>query len=161
MNNYSNTADPAYGDAAAPATAPGGQDDMIAFFAEIDDIKKGLVQYDDNVERIEALHKRSLDEIGDEDSSRSQLAALTEETRGLAENLKFKIKRLESKSQRDSTKRGQVNNVKQQFKNSIRRYQGVEANFQRKYKDRAERQYRIGMYAVFFPFYLPLRTTHS
>ena len=121
-------------------------DDMISFFAEVDDIKKSLIQYDDNVERIESLHKRSLAEISDdsEGASRNQIASLTQETSAMAQDLRNRIKSLESRSQRDSTKKVQAENVKHQFKTSIRKYQAIEANFSQKYKERAERQYRIG-----------------
>lgn len=121
---------------------------MISFFAEVDDIKKILVQYDDNVERIESLHKRSLTEISEDSEgwTHNQITSLTEETSALATNLRNRIKSLESRSQRDSTKKVQAENVKEQFKKSIRRYQAIEANFRSKYKERAERQYRIGQF---------------
>lgn len=123
-----------------------GQDDMISFFAEVDDIKKNLVQYDDNVERIESLHKRSLNEITEDTEgwTQNQITTLTEETSALAGQLRSRIKSLQSRSQRDNTKRVQAENVKDQFLKSIRRYQAIESNFRQKYKERAERQYRIG-----------------
>ncbi|KAF5102757.1 hypothetical protein D0Z00_000249 [Geotrichum galactomycetum] len=116
---------------------------MISFFAEVDDIKKSLVQYDDNVERIESLHKRSLDDISGEEANHNQVTALMDETRALSLSLRDKIKSLESRSQRDNTKKVQAENVKHQFTNSIRKYQAVEANFRQKYKERAERQYKV------------------
>lgn len=129
------------------STVSGGNDDMISFFSEVDEIKRSLVHYETNIERIEALHKRSLAEVADgsEGFTSNQLASLTEETSALARDLRNRIKSLESRSQRDSTKRTQADNVKHQFKNSIKRYQGIEANFRQKNKERIERQYRIGM----------------
>ncbi|KAF5094479.1 hypothetical protein D0Z03_002070 [Geotrichum reessii] len=127
------------------STVSGGNDDMISFFSEVDEIKRSLVHYETNIERIEALHKRSLAEVADgsEGFTSNQLASLTEETSALARDLRNRIKSLESRSQRDSTKRTQADNVKHQFKNSIKRYQGIEANFRQKNKERIERQYRI------------------
>ena len=144
LNNINNS-NP-YSAAPVASQAGGQQDDMISFFAEIDDIKKNLVQYDDNVERIESLHKRSLSEIGEDSEgwAHNQITSLTEETSALANTLRNRIKSLESRSQRDNTKKVQAENVKHQFKTSIRKYQAIEANFRQKYKERAERQYRIG-----------------
>ncbi|ODQ67553.1 t-SNARE [Nadsonia fulvescens var. elongata DSM 6958] len=122
-----------------------GGDDMIQFFAEIDDIKHNLVQFDENIERVEALHKRSLNEVSeeDEDWTQKQLTSITDETFTLSQSLKTRIKSLEAKSQRDSTKKVQAENVKRQFMDSIQKFQGVEANFRQRYRERAERQYRI------------------
>lgn len=165
MNNLNNgnpysDGNPYAAPAAGAATA-GGRDDMISFFAEVDDIKKNLVQYDDNVERIESLHKRSLTEISDDSEgwTQNQITSLTEETSALATTLRNRIKSLESRSQRDSTKKVQAENVKEQFKKSIRKYQSIESNFRQKYKERAERQYRIGEFFLWFLFALTIMLT--
>ncbi|ANB11891.1 Sso2p [Sugiyamaella lignohabitans] len=118
---------------------------MIAFFGELDDIKRNLVQYDDNVDRIEALHKRSLAEVGGEheDYIQGQIESLTQDTQALADTLKARIKTLQAKSTRDSTKKTQAENVKRQFLSSIQKYQTTEARFRQKYREAAERQFRI------------------
>ncbi|ODQ65850.1 t-SNARE [Nadsonia fulvescens var. elongata DSM 6958] len=123
----------------------GNQDNMIEFFAEIDEIKHTLVQFDDNIERIEALHKRSLNEVSEEgeDWTQKQLTAMSEETATLSQTLRNRIKNLESRSQRDTTKKTQTENVKMQFMNSIQQYQSIEAHFRQRYRERAERQFRI------------------
>uniref|UniRef100_A0A060SY02 ARAD1A16654p n=1 Tax=Blastobotrys adeninivorans TaxID=409370 RepID=A0A060SY02_BLAAD len=127
------------------AGAPGGgSDDMMNFFREIDEIKRSLVQFDDNVDRIEALHKRSLAEVGSEEQQTDRnLQAYVEETSNLSNQLRTRIKSLESRSQRDATKKTQVDNVKKQFMSSIQRYQSKEAEYRQKYRDAAERQIRI------------------
>jgi syntaxin 1B/2/3 len=127
------------GTAGAPA------DDMVAFFAEVDDIKKNLVQFEDNIDRIESLHKRSLTEVAGEDEqwTQNQLESVVQDTRALSENLKSRIKTLESRSQRDATKKTQAENVKRQFMADIQKYQTTEANFRQRYREVAERQYRI------------------
>lgn len=128
-----------------------GGNDMLSFFDEVDGIKNSLRQYDTNVERIETLHKRSLTEVSEDSEgfTHNQIASLTQETSALAQDLRNRIKSLESRSQRDSTKKIQADNVKESFKSSIRRYQAIEANFRQKYKERAERQYRIGKQTLY------------
>lgn len=118
---------------------------MVAFFAEVDDIKKNLAQFEDNIDRIENLHKRSLTEVAGEDEqwTQNQLDEISQETRALSENLKSRIKTLESRSQRDSTKKTQAENVKRQFMAAIQKYQTTEATFRQRYREVAERQYRI------------------
>lgn len=125
-----------------------GGDDMTSFFNEIDDIKNTISQFDNNVARIESLHNRSLNEIDvDQDTwNQKQIDSLVAETSQLSNTLKYKIKSMEAKSRSDSTKRVQVDAVKKTFMDSIQRYQSVEASYGLKYKQRAERQYRIGIY---------------
>lgn len=123
----------------------GGNEEMMAFFREIDEIKRSLVQYDDNVDRIETLHKRSLAEVGGEEQEQAErnLQGYVEETSNLSQQLRTRIKSLESRSQRDPTKKTQVDNVKKQFMNSIQRYQSKEAEYRQRYREAAERQFRI------------------
>lgn len=129
----------------AQLTGDSGGNDMLSFFNEVDDIKQALTQYDENVARIETLHKRSLQEISEDSEgyTQNQIVSLTQETSALAGQLRNRIKSLESRSQRDSTKKVQADTVKESFKSSIRRYQAIEAAFRQKYKERAERQFRI------------------
>lgn len=134
---------------------PGGrqdaymEDDMSHFFEQIDDIKSAINQFENNVSRIESLHNRSLNEIDTEidQMNQKQIDSLVAETSKLSGSLKYKIKGLEAKSRSDSTKRVQVDAVKRTFMDSIQRYQTVEASYGLKYKQRAERQYRIGKLA--------------
>ncbi|KAA8909922.1 hypothetical protein TRICI_004307 [Trichomonascus ciferrii] len=122
-----------------------GNEEMMAFFREIDEIKRCLVQYDDNVDRIETLHKRSLAEVGGEEQELAErnLQGYVEETSGLSQQLRTRIKSLESRSQQDPTKKTQVENVKKQFMNAIQRYQAKEAEYRQRYREAAERQFRI------------------
>ncbi|KAK9469877.1 t-SNARE [Lipomyces arxii] len=122
-----------------------GHDDMGAFFGEIDDIRTAISQFDNNVARIESLHNRSLNEIDTEQDqwNQKQIDTLVAETSQLSNNIKFKIKSIEGRSRNDSTKRVQADAVKKTFMDSIQRYQTVEASYSMKYKQRAERQYRI------------------
>lgn len=123
----------------------GGQNTMVAFFAEVEDIKRNLVQYDDNIERIEGLHRRSLAETHTdaEELIQRQAETLTADSQALSQSLKKRIKNLEARSQRDATKRTQSNNLKRQFMTLIQKFQATEAAFRQRYRDVVERQYRI------------------
>jgi syntaxin 1B/2/3 len=125
--------------------ATNNSDDMIAFFGEVDDIKRNLVQFDDNVDRIESLHKRSINEVGTENEEwiQKQMDGVVQETTSLSDTLRQRIKSLQARSQKDSTKKTQAENVKRQFMASIGKYQNVEAAFRQRYREVAERQYRI------------------
>lgn len=118
---------------------------MVAFFGEIEDVKRHLVQYDDNIERIEGLHRRSLAETNVENDEviQRQLETLMADTRALSQTLKTRIKTLESKSQNDSTKKTQTENLRRQFMSLIQKFQATEAAFRQRYHDVAERQFRI------------------
>ncbi|VVT55371.1 uncharacterized protein SAPINGB_P004563 [Magnusiomyces paraingens] len=119
-------------------------DDMVAYFEEIEDLKKTIAEYDSNVDRIESLHQRSLVEVNDEQLQilNSQIRALVDETSALAKELRGRIQQLLNESQYDNTKRVQADNIKTQFQSSVRRYQGVESAFRNRYREQAERQYR-------------------
>ncbi|PRT55202.1 Protein transport protein SSO2 [Wickerhamiella sorbophila] len=119
--------------------------DTLAFFKEVEDIKRNLVQYDDNIERIEGLHKRSLAETDAENDEfvQKQIDSLAGETKQLAETLKYRIKTLESKSMRNPTKKTQAEDLKRQFMRLIQKYSATEATFKNRYRDAAARQYRI------------------
>lgn len=116
-----------------------------AFFNEVDDIKRNLVQYEDNIERVEGLHKRSLAESNVESEAiiQRQLDGLQSDTRGLAVTLKDRIKQLEATSQHDATKHAHAENLKHQFMAMIQKFQATEAAFRQRYRDVAARQYRI------------------
>ena len=118
---------------------------MVAFFGEVEDIKRNLVQFDDNIERIEGLHRRSLAETNtdNEEMIQRQVDMLTADSRSLSQSLKTRIKTLEARSQRDATKRTQSNNLKRQFMTLIQKFQATEAAFRQRYRDVVERQYRI------------------
>jgi syntaxin 1B/2/3 len=126
--------------------ASGAQpDDMMAFFTELDEIKRQLVQFSDNIDRIEGLHKRSLAEVAGENEewTQQQIDKVGQETRALGDSLRDRIKKLEKQSLRDNTKRPQVENIKKSFMEKIQHYQAVENAFRQRYREVAERQYRI------------------
>lgn len=127
------------------STKEAARNDVATFFEEVDDIKKAVLQFDQNIDSIESLHKRALSEISEEQQvyTREQIESLANETSSLSQSLKDRIKSLQSRSARDSTKKTQAENLKRQFMSSIQRYQTVEATFRQKYREQAERQFRI------------------
>ena len=107
--------------------------------------------FNDNVARIGDLHSRSLNNMDDATAQRnaSQLEKLVEDTSALSNSLKRRIKALER--QAGSGREGQIRKqqtalVKSKFVEAIQNYQTVEQQYRTKYKQRLERQYKIGMH---------------
>ena len=105
--------------------------------------------FNDNVARIGDLHSRSLDNTDDAVAQRnaSQLEQLVAETSELSGNLKRRVKDLER--QGGSGRDGQIRKqqtalVKSKFVEAIQNYQTVEQQYRTKYKQRMERQFKIG-----------------
>lgn len=65
-----------------------------------------------------------------------------EQSRAQGADVKRRIQQLVNQAQRDSTKKNQAENVKRQFQESVSRYQSVEGSFRKKFRNRAERQFR-------------------
>lgn len=122
-------------------------DDIAAFYDEISSIQDSIAQFNNNVQRISDLHSRSLNTMDDQAAERNnqQLDSLVEETSGLSNQLKLRIKNLERTSGgRDSNaKKQQAGAVKQRFLEAIQNYQNVERQYRTKYKQRMERQFKI------------------
>ena len=115
------------------------------FFEEVDSVKHSLAQYDDYIEQIEVLQRRSLAESRSEEIEllQRQIDGSRSQAQALAESLRDRIKSLESQSYHDSTKSAQSDNLKQQFMGMIQKFQATEAAFRQRYRDVAARQYRI------------------
>jgi syntaxin 1B/2/3 len=97
------------------------------------------------------LHTRSLNNTDEAAAQRvqSQLEDVVEETRALSSQLKQRIQALERQGGA-GPKRQQTALVKSKFLEAIQGYQTVEQQFRQRYKQRMERQLKIGTY-------LPLR----
>jgi syntaxin 1B/2/3 len=112
-----------------------------------------LRTFNDNVTRISDLHSRSLNNTDDAAAQRNatQLDQLVEDTSALSNTLKRRIKTLEK--QGGSGRDGQIRKqqtalVKSKFVEAIQSYQTVEQQYRTKYKQRLERQFKIGASAV-------------
>jgi syntaxin 1B/2/3 len=96
------------------------------------------------------LHSRSLNNTDDAAAQRvaSELDALVNDTSALSGDLKRRIKALERKGagpDRDGQiRRQQTALVKQKFMEAIQGYQTVEQQYRQRYKQRMERQFKIG-----------------
>lgn len=79
----------------------------------------------------------------------SQLAGISAETSKLTNGVKNSIKKLEAQTIKfpesgdKNVRKTQVGAVKNRFKETIQRYQTVEHQYRQKYRQRAERQYKI------------------
>lgn len=124
--------------------AGSGHDDMIQFFADLDEVKKELNAYESSIDRIEQLHTRSLSEVNDENLEiiNNHLSDMVNDSRSQGADLKKRVQFLLNKAQNDSTKKTQANNVKDQFQKAVKRYQNMENNFRLKFRERTERQFR-------------------
>lgn len=116
-----------------------------SFFDEVDSVKRELIQYEDNIERIEGLQRRSLAESRTEELEQlqRQIDIIHSESRGMANELRNRIKELESQSFHDLTRHAQSENLRRQFMNLLQKFQASEAAFRQRYRDVAARQYRI------------------
>jgi len=123
----------------------GSSDSQQEFFAEVGELKDVIEHVKANISRIDSLHQRSLTDIDESTSSKTQhqLDSLVTETSALNKNLASRIKKLKAKAASDPSKTPQVNNLDRSFKDTLRSYQGVEAAFQKRAREQMARQYRI------------------
>jgi syntaxin 1B/2/3 len=127
----------------------GGGDDMQSFYDEISSIQDSIRTFNDSIQQIGDLHQRSLNNMDDQAAARNaqQLDGLVEEARRLSTQLKNRVKALERKAgsgPNASAKRQQTGVVRQKFMEAIQNYQNVEKQFRTRYKQRMERQFKIG-----------------
>ncbi|KAH8921017.1 t-SNARE [Atractiella rhizophila] len=127
-------------------------DDMQSFFEEIGSIQDAIKTLNANINQIQELHNRqltTLDSAGDAGDISGQLQSLQTSTSRLTNNLKNRIKLLETATSRlppsgdTNVRRTQEGAVKKRFMEAIQNYQGVEKQSRDKYRQRMERQYRI------------------
>jgi syntaxin 1B/2/3 len=128
---------------------------VFSLVIQITSIQDSLRTFNENVSRIGNLHSRSLNNMDDAAAERnaSQLDQLVEDTSALSNTLKRRIKALER--QAGSGRDGQIRKqqtalVKSKFVEAIQNYQTVEQQYRTKYKQRLERQFKIGMHVSFF-----------
>lgn len=118
-------------------------------FSQIGNIQDDIKRYNDNVATISDLQARSLNNLDDNAAQRiqQQLQQLSEEQSQLSGSLKRRIKDLERQggSGRDAqVKKQQTAFVKSKFVEAIQNYQQIEQQSRTKYKQRMERQFKIG-----------------
>ncbi|KAG6331662.1 hypothetical protein ID866_7429 [Astraeus odoratus] len=113
-------------------------------------IQDAISQFDFNVTTIADLHARSLNALSDHESAAnaSRLAELTDSTRALSNSLSARIKALQTPtgglSRNDAEiRKNRITLVHGKFISTLQRYQTVEQDYRRQYRDRVERQFRI------------------
>ncbi|KAG8217810.1 hypothetical protein J3R82DRAFT_5974 [Butyriboletus roseoflavus] len=114
-------------------------------------IEESIAEFSANVTAIADLHARSLNALSEQDSAAnsSRLAELTESTRALSNALSNRIKALKvhsgGASVRDAEiRKNRITLVHGKFLETLQRYQNVEQQYRQRYKDRVERQFKIG-----------------
>jgi len=125
---------------------------MTSFFEEIGSIQDAIKSLNSNIQQISDLHARSLTTLSDDAQHTqiaNQLTNLQGETSRLTNNLKNRIKLLESSTSRlppspdTNVRRTQEGAVKKRFMEAIQNYTQVEKVSRDKMKQRMERQFKI------------------
>ncbi len=112
---------------------------------EITDINHSLDQYESNIEDIETLHQKLLNEVSEEQEEyvRKQLDSKIAQTSSMSNSLKMRIKKAQAAGLHDESKNKQAEACKNRFMNLIQNYRKVEADHRERSKQRAARQYKI------------------
>ncbi|CAG8697034.1 17083_t:CDS:2, partial [Cetraspora pellucida] len=121
-----------------------------SFFDEVSTIQDMIKQVQDNITRIDELHSRSLGTVNEDEATKRNLEALTENTRNILVQTKDKIRKLEAlnlglppNTGDLAVRRAQTANLRQRFLETLQKYQNIEYQNRQKYRARMERQYKI------------------
>ncbi len=131
----------------------GNGNDMSSFFAEVSSIQDEIKHLQANVNDVSELHSRRLattDEQQQADSA-ARLAQLTAQTQGVTNSIRNRITRLNEDNKRSAkgdpdfnTRKLQIGTLQNSFKRALEEYNQVEKKSRDKYRQRMERQIRIG-----------------
>ena len=116
---------------------------------QIQSIQDSIAQYNENVSQIQKLHARLVDTTDDAAVERynQQLQDLVDRNRSVSDKLRNRIKALQRQGgggQVGMIRKQQTELVKTKFMDAIQNYQRIESESRQKYKNRVERQYKIG-----------------
>ncbi|KDR81534.1 hypothetical protein GALMADRAFT_221397 [Galerina marginata CBS 339.88] len=130
---------------AAPTSPGGSQLDLSAFLAEDTSIQEGIQQIRENVAQISALRLQSINAIDDRNHVElERIDALTNDTHALMQNLKERIRSMESATTRqDALRNNRLALLRTKFVEAIQDYQREEQESRAKSKQRVERQLLI------------------
>ncbi|KAI9280267.1 t-SNARE [Umbelopsis sp. AD052] len=151
-------AEPKYSDhyEMTPPPAKTGGDALAStegFFNEVEGIKELVRNINDQIIKIEELHSLSLVNINEQQSEENshQLDRMVKRTTKLNNQAKDRIKAIELSNARMPPTSGELPMrktqhaaLKKRFLETIQRYQDIERTFEKKYRQRVERQIRIG-----------------
>lgn len=124
-----------------PAEQPSA---MTQFWSEVDQLKRELETYKNQVSRIDSVQQRILIETSTSQLEvlNGQVAQLTDECRAQARELRSDIQLLLNKTQHSPVSQTHAENLREMFKVEVQRYQQVELAYRQKHRGIAERQYR-------------------
>ncbi|KAH9484218.1 Syntaxin-like protein psy1 [Psilocybe cubensis] len=127
------------------STPGGGLSDLAAFLAEDTSIQNGIQQMRDNVAQIAALRTQSLNAIDDSTHNAGRIDELTSETRVLMQELKERIRQMESTPSRHDVqlRNNRLAVLRTKFLEALQDYQREEQESRAKAKQRVERQLLI------------------
>jgi len=130
----------------ATSTSPeGGTLGLSAFLAEDTSIQEGIQQIRENVAQISALRLQSINAIDDRNHVEpDRIEAVTNETHALMQDLKGRIRNMESATTRqDALRNNRIALLRTKFVEAIQDYQREEQESRAKSKQRVERQLLI------------------
>ncbi|KAL1933890.1 hypothetical protein VTP01DRAFT_7980 [Rhizomucor pusillus] len=124
---------------------------MEGFFREVDGLKAELETVSDNIERIERMHTQALVCFNEEQSRQisRDLSRLKSETQKRNYDIRNRLKAMQAsnakvKEQGDlNVRQSQTEALRRRFLETLQRYQDMERLYEKKYRQRVERQIRI------------------
>ncbi|GMM36974.1 syntaxin [Saccharomycopsis crataegensis] len=155
MNSYNanNPYDPApqgnYGYQAPAQQTYGGQSygdsDDVGFYNEIKGINTLLDNYTVLINNIASNQRRLLSEVDEEQEYRlsKDIDSLTAQASNQQTEIKQRLQTVTNKSVNDSSKKAQVDSVKEHFLQEIQRFRSAEADYKQRAKEQAITQYQI------------------
>jgi syntaxin 1B/2/3 len=111
------------------------------FLNHIDFTKQQLGELLEYINQISALHNRALN--SPDSSSSTRLENIVTQAHTKMGQIRDSIKYLERDGKNDAWKAKHTKQVKIEFQDKIRKYQGVEMNYRQGCRDQIARQYRI------------------
>ncbi|RYO90343.1 hypothetical protein DL764_008454 [Monosporascus ibericus] len=112
---------------------------------EIADINKGIETIERNLQQLQTLQQRSLDDIDTSSSNNTkrQLDALTSQTMAEYRTLTDRVRTIKSNPESQSRFAAQVKRVDARLKDAMHGYRQVESTFRQRTEEQVARQYRI------------------
>ena len=116
-----------------------------AVLNEIADINKGIEAIDRNLQQLQMLQQRSLDDIDSSSSNNTkrQLDSLTSQTMAEYRTLTDRVRQLKSNPESQAKFGAQVKRVDTRLKEAMHAYRQVESTFRQRTEEQVARQYRI------------------
>ncbi|KAF9532251.1 t-SNARE [Crepidotus variabilis] len=142
LSNLEQPQNPSY---TTSPTNPANSSDTPAFLAEDSAIQQGIQQLRNNVARLAALRLQSVNAIDETHATQEEIDTLTNETRGLSQDLKNRIQQLESQPMRQDVqlRKNRITLLRNKFVEALQEYQREEQEGRQRSRQRVERQLKI------------------